>query len=150
MMRRNPPTGNARRGSAMVEFALTFLLFLALMLGGLELGRAIWTYSTVSYAAKQAVRYAMIHGADNAGIDQGGNPRSQTDVGTSVESIAKSNAVGLQSDSIDVTTTWTPDNSPGSAVKVRVSYPFATLFQVLTGGSGDLGIASEYTMIVTN
>jgi len=138
------------RGSAILEFALTFLAFLAFTLGGFEVGRAIWTYSTVSHAAKQAVRYAMIHGADNAGTDGSGNALSQTDVEEQVEGVAKDNAIGLNAQLVSVETVWTPNNFPGSRVAVRVSYPFQFLFGAVTGTGGGVAVETEYEMIVTN
>ncbi|MGA1147479.1 MAG: TadE/TadG family type IV pilus assembly protein [Candidatus Nanopelagicales bacterium] len=140
----------SERGSTILEFALAFTIFLAFVLGGFEMGRAIWTYSTLSHAAKQAVRYAMIHGADNTGVDQNGNVLGQSDVDTVVEGIARDNAVGLESQLVLVETTWTPNNTPGSTVEVRVTYPFRFLFTALTSTSGSMALATEYSMIVTN
>jgi Flp pilus assembly protein TadG len=141
---------SSERGATLLEFALTFLLFLAMTMGGLEIGRAIWTYATVSHATKQAVRYAMIHGADNTGVDGNGNALSQGDVEANVENVAKENAVGLDGAVLNVVTTWTPDNTPGSTVEVRVSYPFQFLLSPLTSTGNGFGVATKYTMIVTN
>ena len=134
----------------MVEFALTILLFLFLAVSAFEISRGIWTYSTVSHAAKQGVRYAMIHGADNTGVDSNGNPLSQQDVESEVESIVKSNSPGLAPSDLTVLTTWTPSNAPGSSVKVRVEYPFQTFFGNLSPKALGLSIKTEYKMIVTN
>jgi Flp pilus assembly protein TadG len=149
-MREETKRDSGRRGASLVEFALTTLLFLALTLGGFEVGRAIWTYATVSHATKQAVRYAMIHGADNAGVDASGNPLSQSDVDEMIEDVVKENAVGLNVDALSVVTTWTPSNVPGSTVGVRVSYPFQFLFNPLTSTGAGIGVETEYRMIVTN
>ena len=43
----------SRRGAAIVEFALVFILFLLIVLGALEMGRAFWTYATLAHATKQ-------------------------------------------------------------------------------------------------
>ena len=42
-----------------------------------------------------------------------------------------------------VTTTWTPDNHPGSTVQVRVSYGFRTLLVPLSAGSMTLATTSR-------
>jgi Flp pilus assembly protein TadG len=149
-MRNLQTRSNSRRGATLVEFALTMMLFLALTLAGLEIGRAIWTYSTVSHAAKQAVRYAMIHGADNTGTDSNGNALSQSDVDDSIEGIVKDNAIGLDPNALSVTTTWSPNNTPGSTVGVRVVYPFDFMFGPLTPSGNGVGVKTEYKMIVTN
>lgn len=46
---------NPRRGQSMVEFALTFALVMMLVMGIFEIGRALWSYTTVSFAARQRV-----------------------------------------------------------------------------------------------
>ncbi len=50
-------------GQSLVEFALVLPLFCGMMLGILDAGRAIWAMSTASYAANEAARFAVVHGA---------------------------------------------------------------------------------------
>lgn len=150
VMRQTVRRQRSERGSTMLEFALTFVIFLMFVLGGFEMGRAIWTYATLSHAAKQAVRYAMIHGADNTGADENGNALGQSDVDTLVEAVARDNAVGLDAQLVQVETTWTPNNAPGSTVEARVTYPFQYLFAAVTSTNGGMALATEYSMIVTN
>lgn len=150
MMRQRHTNQNPRRGASLVEFALTILLFLTLVLGAFEIARGIWTYTTVSHATKQGVRYAMIHGADNAGIGSGGAPLSQADVDEEIKDIVKANAPGLDVSKLTIATTWTPSNVPGSTVKVSVQYPFDTMFGPLAPSMTSVGIKTEYKMIVTN
>jgi len=52
-------------GQAIVEFALTAVLLMLLMVGLLELSIFIYTYSVLANAAKEGVRYAIVHGASN-------------------------------------------------------------------------------------
>ena len=40
----------SRRGAAIVEFSLVFILFLLIVVGALEMGRAFWTYATLAHA----------------------------------------------------------------------------------------------------
>ncbi len=51
-----------RRGATIVEFAFTFMLFLLIVLALMEIGRGIWTYTTLSHAARQTARFAQISG----------------------------------------------------------------------------------------
>lgn len=67
-----------RRGQALVEFALAIPIVLLLMLGTLDLGRAIFAYNSVSNAARSAARVAIVN------QDQ-----------TAVEAEALNEAVGL-------------------------------------------------------
>ncbi len=49
----------ARGGNTMVEFAVVLPLFLLLTLGILDFGRLFWTQETMSYALREAGRYAV-------------------------------------------------------------------------------------------
>lgn len=66
------------RGQALVEFALAIPIVLLLMLGTLDLGRAIFAYNSISNAARSGVRVAIVN------QDQ-----------TAVEAEALNEAVGL-------------------------------------------------------
>jgi hypothetical protein len=50
------------RGQAMVEFALIFPIFILLLVGIFDLGRVIWVNDTLATAAREAARYAIVHG----------------------------------------------------------------------------------------
>lgn len=63
MRRRSHP-----RGQAMVEFALVIPVFLLLLVGLFDFGRVIWVNDTLATAAREATRFAIVHGgADTAG-----------------------------------------------------------------------------------
>lgn len=49
-----------RDGNAAIEFALTLPALMLLLLGIMELGRALWTQSALSYSVDQAARCASI------------------------------------------------------------------------------------------
>jgi Flp pilus assembly protein TadG len=49
-----------QRGQALVEFALTLPVFLLLVFGVFDFGRAVWAYSMVSEAARAGARAGMI------------------------------------------------------------------------------------------
>ena len=51
---------NERRGQALVEFALVVPVFLLVVLGLFDLGRAVFYYSTISNASREAVRLAIV------------------------------------------------------------------------------------------
>ena len=150
MRPRERQRGDARRGATMVEFALSATILFLLAFGAFEISRAIWTFSTISYAAKEGVRYAMIHGADNAGVSANGTALTQTDVEDDIEDVVKDAAPGLNRNSLIIRTTWTPNNSPGSTVRVSVEYPLQVMFSPLTPKFPAPGIATHYEMIVTN
>jgi Flp pilus assembly protein TadG len=61
MTRRQKP-----RGQAMVEFALVIPVFILLMVGIFDLGRVIWVNDTLSTAAREAARFAIVHGGSDS------------------------------------------------------------------------------------
>jgi hypothetical protein len=56
---------NDERGQAMVEFSLAIIVFLVLLMGVVDFGRAIYQYNGVSQAAREIARVTAVHpGAD--------------------------------------------------------------------------------------
>ena len=59
-----PRKGKARRGQALVEFALVLPVFLLLIFGIVDAGRLIYTYNTVANAAREGARVAIVNQSD--------------------------------------------------------------------------------------
>src|SRR6187401_3174558 len=57
--RRNPST-RRDRGQALMEFALVIPLFLLLMVALFDLGRAVFAYNTLTNAAREGARLAIV------------------------------------------------------------------------------------------
>ncbi len=131
---------NRRSGQSMVEFALTFALVLMLVVGIFEIGRALWSYTTVSFAARQAARYAIVHSdLGETGADS-----------TSIDNAVKSNAIGLDPDQLVITKAWTPDNSRGSQFTITVQYPVGFVAAPLFLQNRDgvtVGSTASYTIL---
>ncbi len=49
-----------RRGQSLVEFALVLLPLLMLLVGIIDVGRAIYGFNTVANASREAARYAIV------------------------------------------------------------------------------------------
>ena len=52
-------------GQATVEFALTILFVMIMIIGSLELIVLVYTYNVLADSAKEGVRYAVVHGSRN-------------------------------------------------------------------------------------
>lgn len=132
-------------GSALVEMAISSVIFLSILFGIVEFSMALYTYNYVSDAAREATRYAMVRGSTSCTNTPGLSPCGTSQTGATATDI--SNYVkGLGFPGIDatnrttVTTTWyTPPasgsttwtqcttgtcNQPGYAVDVQVAYRF--------------------------
>jgi hypothetical protein len=50
------------RGQALVEFALVVPIFLVMLMGVVDIGRAIWAQNSLAAAAREGARFAIVHG----------------------------------------------------------------------------------------
>ena len=78
--------GDSRRGSAMVEFALTFIVFLAMIFAMFDLAYVVFVRGTLHHAVREGVRYA-ITGRTIAGLGQD----------DSIKQVIRNNSMGLLS-----------------------------------------------------
>ena len=130
---KNGNRGDGRRGAQMVEFALSFLLFLVLVVGIFEGGRLVWTYTTLSHAVRQGSRLAVVHGERN--------PFSDDDP---IRDAVRAQAVGLPSNELTVNTVWSDaDKKGGSVVTVSASYPISFIASPLVFGSNGLSLTAR-------
>ena len=131
----------SQRGQAAVEFALTITVLVFLLVGMLELTMFVYTYSVLADAAKEGVRYAIVHGASaNNSSGPLGSTKTSTswaacstlDSGTDavVSTVQTYAALSLHSTSAMKISVCYPDqsNNPGNAVQVSVSYLYQPLF----------------------
>jgi Flp pilus assembly protein TadG len=121
------------RGQAPAEFAMIAVPALMLIFGLMNFSLAVYDYNFVSYAAREATRYAAVRGSSSA------SPASATDVKNVVIALAH----GLDTSKITVSTTWSPNNSPGGAVHVQVSYPFSFAIPFITLASVTFSSTSQ-------
>ena len=102
-----------RRGATLVEFSLSFLLLVVLIVGLVEASRMVWAYTTLAHAARRGTRYVMVH--------NGRNPATNAQI----EAVVKNYTIGLDNAKVTVTPTYEDaGRSGGSTASVAVSYPF--------------------------
>lgn len=121
-------------GTAIIEFGLVVTVFFMFVFGVMDFGRMIYTYHFVSDAACQATRYAIVRGAAST------DPATAVDVADYVKSMIPE---GIDPSDITVSTSWSPNNAPGSSVKVQVSDNFHFMTPVLAKYHMDLSDASQ-------
>lgn len=130
-------------GSTLLEFALVSIILMTILLGVMEFSRTFYSYHFVSNAAGEATRYAIVRGAD-CNSWASACPASAADVQNYVRSIAPQ---GINPNAITVTTTWVPDNKPGSLVKVNVQYRFSFDLPLLPAGA--INMAGDSEMVIS-
>jgi Flp pilus assembly protein TadG len=133
------------RGVAVVEFALIAPILLLILVGILDLGRAINAYVTVSNAAREGTHYLALH---------------PTAAPSAIASVVHQRVVPLDPARVTVTssyyngssfTAWpaSPTMNPNptyTPVRVTVSYPWSAatfIGQFFPGGSGATFIVSS-------
>ena len=141
-MRRRRRGIHRERGQALVEFSLIFIAFFLLVMGAVDVGRAVWNYNTLAQATREGTRYAIVHGANSSDPSGPGNDDAIVDI---VETAGS----GLADSALSVSATW-PDggNNPGEHVTVSSEYTYTPIFNFLGAISFDM--SSSSTMEITN
>ena len=134
-----------RRGSTMIEFSLAFTAFITLLMGMMEFGRAVWTFSTLSHAVSQGARYAAVHGSGNPVMANGTD-----NTAVAIADVIKANSIGLDSALVTVNTVWSPNNDRGSEFTITASYPLQMMLGSLFFSGGSLTINDRADGVVLN
>ena len=137
-MRRNLRNKSGERGNAMLEGALVLWPFLMILFGIIQFAFVIWSQNTLSFAVNEGVRFASLHGAASD------VPATNADI----TAVIRANAIGLTPTNIAVTTTWNPNNRPGSFVNVTAVYPMETIVSVVWKQRFDLRATTQ--MLILN
>jgi Flp pilus assembly protein TadG len=161
------------RGQALVEFSLILPVFLLMLMGIVDVGRAIWAQNSLASAAREGARFAIVHGGTASNPCPVGPPVAgvtQTITASSAcpypspstqaikdAVIAAANAGGT---SLAVTVCYgkgcTGDtnlagatNARGTEVTVGVTSRINLLTPAILGMSG-FGVSSTTTMVVNH
>jgi Flp pilus assembly protein TadG len=121
-------------GSSLLEFGVASALLLTVMFGIVDFGRGLYAYDAISEAARIGTRYAIVRGSSSSA------PVSASTVAWYVQNNC---CAGLNPTSINVTTTWSPNNTPGSTVKVQVQYSLTFMFPYLPTSSISMSASSQ-------
>jgi hypothetical protein len=117
-----------RRGAAMVEMAIVLSVFLLLVLGTMDLGIATYRYNTLSQAARQGVRQAVVHGNLAPPEMPAWGPATYN--GTAGDGSAYAQAVspmlvGFNLNTVTIKVEW-PDG--GNAIQQRARFTATTIY----------------------
>lgn len=169
------PRAAARRrpdGQALLEFSLVLPLFLIMLMGVIDIGRAIWAQNSLAAAAREGARYAIVHGGSASTVCPVGPPGPDTVIPVASSScpypspskqsirdavVAASNAGGT---SLSVTvcygTSCAGDTDVTAATNVRgtpVTVTASSRINLITPsilGLGGFGISTTATMVVNH
>jgi len=128
-------------GQSLIEFALTAVFLILLIVGFLEVVMMVHTYNVIADSAKEGVRYAIVHGSANTG---GVGPDCSTvakcpvllgDPGTGiVKTYAQYSLHNVTGTNMTVAADYTTVNGGVACnkspcmVRITVSYPYTPFF----------------------
>jgi len=104
----------SEKGQSLVEFALILPLFLLLLFGVVDFGRALHAYITIDHAGREAARAASVGETDDE----------------KVKKIAVDKAAGISLESTMVAVSPGPYTS-GTDVTITITYPFTFITPVI-------------------
>ena len=158
-------------GQSLVEFALVIPIFLLVLFGLLDMGRAVYSNNTLAQAAREATRLAATQvywvGRSDAACNAAAGPVCPASVGalkTNVDAAANRMAVGLGTLATSQiymqcnpaasppSGAWTGSTctslSPGDIVSVRVVYTFTMITPIVGQIANNLSMSASATMLV--
>lgn len=106
-----------RRGAALVEMAVVLPVFITVILGIIEFGRAMMVANLITNAAREGARMAVVDGSSNAAVQSyiSGFMQSAANVGAGDVTVI----IKVNGGSADVSTA-----QPRDEISVKVSIPF--------------------------
>jgi Flp pilus assembly protein TadG len=120
LLRNHPRSRRHRRGSVAIEYALILPALLLFVIGIIDTGRLIWTYTTLYRAAEAAARCAAINVIDCGTAGQ-------------VQSYAASQAWGLTISAPAFTVT-----TAACGIQVKGTYDFTFAIPAFTSNLGTI------------
>jgi Flp pilus assembly protein TadG len=121
----------AGRGQSLVEFALVLPIMLVIFLGIFDFGRAVYAFNSVSNAAREGVRVAIVNQNQTVITDE-----------------AKAAMTGLPPDGTSVTFTNCGAPKIGCLASVKVTYSWQAITPIIGNLVGPKTIESTTTMPV--
>ena len=91
-------------GATQIEFILSLLTIMFTIFWTWEVVLAVYTYNVLSDAAKEGVRYAIVHGSNNC-YASGPGGTTQTCTGVTAPTLCNGNTAALDSTGANVVTT---------------------------------------------
>jgi len=143
-MRMNTPYGEAARrrsgGQTLVEFALVLPIVLLVFMGVFDFGRAVFAYNSLSNAARDGARVAIVDQRTVGGVPAG-----------ATEAANQATGLGLDpSDINDVQVSYLlpdlsgacPSRALGCFAEVTVNYQFSAITPIIGNFIGPIGLSA--------
>lgn len=132
-----------RRGQSLAEFALVLPVLLLLFMGILDFGRAVFAYNTLSNAAREGARVAIVDQTVTGGVSAGAQKAADQATGLGVDPAA------------DVDVTYSepgggicPARSLGCIADVTVRHEFNAITPIIGNIVGSIDLESTTRLTI--
>jgi Flp pilus assembly protein TadG len=119
-----------QRGQALVEFSLAIIVFLVLMMGVFDFGRAIYQYNGVAQAAREIARVTAVHPGPNFTTAAGRSAETQAVIATQKGLIPNLGDPTIQCVAIDGTVITKPC-TPNDWIRVQIAATYTPITPLL-------------------
>ena len=145
----------ARRGASMTEMAIVTLIFLALVIGLIDVGVGVFRYHLLSEVARHGARQVIVHGEYAPSDWKGGTwgpteiDATASDTGIPIIDALQPRLVGCDLAKTTIKVTWLEgDTKVGQRVRVTVSAPYQPFTTLVVGRTIQLSASS--TMLIAH
>jgi Flp pilus assembly protein TadG len=121
----NKRGSSQRRGSAMVEVAVCFPVFLMILLGIIEFGRAMSVNQLLNSAARMGCRAAILDGSTNTTVSNSVKQQVSNLVGCTQSVVTV--AIAVTDGATGTAITDLSGAGTGDVIKIDVSVPFSSV-----------------------
>lgn len=149
-----------QRGATTVEMTLVGIPIIFMLISIFEISRGMWVYHTLSYAVKEGVRFATVHGKNCGTV--GAIVNTCTKTMADVAAVIQAAGVGLDPSTTMLTftaggaasapcsmnacpaTLWPPagSNDPGKSIQIDITTPFQSALAMFWPGAKPVSFAS--------
>jgi Flp pilus assembly protein TadG len=156
----SPQPSSSERGAAAIEFALSVLILFALIFGCIGVIMGFYTYEVVNQYARDATRYAMVHGNGCKKATDGSSCTiDPANANSALKTFLNHQILpGINGNNLVVNTTYahgpgetscsaTSCNGAGDQVTVQVTYPY--LYHVPFIPQRLINMVSTSTMVIS-
>jgi Flp pilus assembly protein TadG len=113
-------------GSNLLEYGLVAILFLTLIFGIMGLGQMLYSYHFVVHAAKEATRFAAVHGSTCTSDGSCTAAASPSDTAPVTDFVTSITPEGIASSQVTVTPTWPCTSAAAAAACTTACYSAVT------------------------
>lgn len=148
---------NDEDAQSLVEFALTLPIFLLVVTGLFDVGRAVWQENTLAFAAREGTRYAIVHGSAGFPVvgpctthpcPSSGTEFTNRNLQLIVDAVVK-NAIGVPNISVTIDYLTLNNNGRNQSVSVDATAPFLPLpSQYLLGNAFQITLRGGSQLVI--